>query len=103
MTEHMFPDRTNPRTKGVLALAVLLAATAMSAAARETANMDGAWQIVFDRKNEGRAAGWYRQQTFEALPGKRTIQVPNCWETIEQDYEGVGWYGRRFRVPDSWA
>jgi hypothetical protein len=99
----MFLDGTILRTKMVLAPAVLFVATAVGASARETASLDGAWQIVFDRKNEGRAAGWYRQQTFEALPGKKTIQLPNCWETIEQDYEGVGWYGRRFRVPDSWA
>jgi beta-galactosidase len=75
----------------------------MGAVARETASLDGEWQIVFDHKNVGRVAGWYRQQTFEALAGKSTIQVPNCWETIEQDYEGVGWYGRRFRVPASWS
>ena len=82
--------------------AVRPAATPQDAGARETASLDGSWQIVFDRKNEGAAAGWHRQATFESLAGKRTIQVPNCWETIEQDYEGVGWYGRRFRVPASW-
>jgi hypothetical protein len=90
------------RSQRSVALALLLASTAMSLAARETANLDGAWQIVFDHKNEGRTAGWYRQQTFEALAGGKTIQVPNCWETIEKDYEGVGWYGRRFSVPASW-
>ncbi len=103
MTLHTFLDRTAFCSSRAVALAALLTITAMSAAARETASLDGTWQIVFDHKNEGRTAGWYRQQTFEALAGKRTIQVPNCWETIEQDYEGVGWYGRRFRVPQSWA
>ncbi len=102
MTQHAPLDRTKSRMKGILALTSLLAVTAVSAVARETASLDGAWQIVFDHKNEGRTAGWFRQQTFEALADRRTIQVPNCWETIEQDYEGVGWYGRRFRVPASW-
>jgi hypothetical protein len=87
----------------VFSLSALLAFTVIGAAARETASLDGTWQIVLDQKNEGRTAGWYQQQKFEALAGKRTIQVPNCWETIEQDYEGVGWYGRRFRVPASWT
>ena len=81
MTQHVLLDHTKSRMKGILALAALLALTAVSARARETASLDGTWQIVFDHKNEGRTAGWYRQQTFEALPGKRTIQVPNCWET----------------------
>ena len=28
--------------------------------------------------------------------------MPSCWEEIEQDYEGVAFYGRRFSVPESW-
>src|SRR5574340_711423 len=85
-----------------LAVAALTALTTVGAVARETASLDGAWQIVVDQQNKGRIAGWSRQPTFEALAARRTIQVPSCWETIEQDYEGVGWYGRRFHVPASW-
>lgn len=77
-------------------------ATAQGSSLRETLSLDGPWQIVFDRKNEGRARGWHHQAAFEAIPGKRIIQVPSCWETIDQDYEGVGWYGRRFHAPASW-
>ena len=69
---------------------------------REAVSLNGAWQIAFDKQNEGRASGWHRQSAFEAIDGTKTIQVPSCWETIEQDYEGVGWYGRRFHVPASW-
>jgi hypothetical protein len=29
--------------------------------------------------------------------------VPNCWEEIETDYEGVAWYQRSFSVPAEWA
>ncbi len=79
--------------------AALLILFACAAAYGETVNLDGAWQIVFDHRNEGRAAQWYKQQRFESLAGKRTIQVPSCWETIEQDYEGAAWYGLRFRAP----
>ena len=28
--------------------------------------------------------------------------MPSCWEEIEQDYEGVAFYGRRFSVPELW-
>ena len=89
--------------KQILTLLALLTFSVLSASPRETASLDGNWKIIFDQKNEGRSAGWYKQQTFEVLTGKRTIQVPNCWETIEQDYEGVGWYGRRFPVPAGWT
>jgi beta-galactosidase len=53
-----------------------------AAAYGESLSLDGAWQIVFDQRNEGRTAGWHKQQSFESLTAKRTIQVPNCWETI---------------------
>ncbi|MCL5743634.1 MAG: hypothetical protein M1541_06870, partial [Acidobacteria bacterium] len=68
----------------------------------ETVSLDGPWQIVFDQRNEGRRAGWHRQQTFESLAGGRTIEVPSCWETIKKDYEGAAWYGRRIRIPATW-
>ncbi|MEJ2009277.1 MAG: glycoside hydrolase family 2 TIM barrel-domain containing protein [Acidobacteriota bacterium] len=89
-------------TNGVLASTPQPVAAATSAATRETASLDGRWHIVFDRMNKGRTAGWHRQATFENLPDRKAIEVPCCWETIEEDYEGVGWYGRRFRVPASW-
>ena len=83
--------------------AVLPSAPAAPASgSRETLSLDGTWQIVFDQRNQGLADRWYLQQNFEALPNRRTIRVPNCWETIEQDYEGAAWYGLRFRVPASW-
>ena len=28
--------------------------------------------------------------------------MPSCWETIEEDYEGAAWYGRRVPVPAAW-
>lgn len=36
------------------------------------------------------------------LADRREIRVPSCWETIEQDFEGVGFYARRFTVPQTW-
>lgn len=85
--------------KKTAALSILFACTI---AYGETLSLDGAWQIVFDHRNEGRAAQWYKQPVFESLANRRTIQVPSCWETIEKDYEGAAWYGLRVRVPASW-
>ena len=73
-----------------------------SAEERKIQSLDGAWDIVFDRRNEGRAANWQTGKVFSELVGRREIRVPSCWEEIEQDYEGVAFYGRRFSVPGSW-
>src|SRR5437016_197012 len=83
-------------------LVALLILFACANAYGEILSLDGAWNIVFDHRNEGRTALWHKQQTFESLHNKRTIQVPSCWETIERDYEGAAWYGLRFRVAADW-
>ncbi len=85
----------------IVFLAVGCAASAATPA-RQTLSLDGPWQIVFDRHNEGRLSQWHVQNTFERLGEKKTIIVPNCWETVEQDYEGAAWYGRRVHVPVEW-
>lgn len=58
---------------------------------RQVVFLDGEWRIVFDRADEGRGKEWWKTGALEAQPA-RTIQVPSCWEEIEQDYEGVAWY-----------
>ena len=73
------------------------------ASAREVMSLDGQWDILFDPTNQGRDAGWNRDDIFEAQPTRRTITVPSCWELVEKDYEGVAFYRRKFRVPASWA
>jgi beta-galactosidase len=69
----------------------------------EVQSLDGAWEIIFDHQSQGQAAGWHESTHFWAEPSRRTISVPSCWETIEQDYEGVAYYGRRFVLPESWV
>ena len=69
---------------------------------REAVSLDGVWQIVFDPENEGQAGGWHLDEVFSACADRRDISVPSCWEEIEKDYEGVGFYGRRFKVPKAW-
>lgn len=83
------------------AAATLSFARLGNAAERQVQSLDGTWQIVFDRNNEGRQKQWVREEHFPRKQA-RDIAVPSCWETIEKDYEGVGIYARRFKVPGSW-
>jgi len=69
---------------------------------RQTMSLDGTWQIRFDPDNTGRAEKWQYQENFKNRDDVRDIEVPSCWESVEKDYEGVGWYGRNFTVPASW-
>ncbi|GAB6167512.1 hypothetical protein JCM19992_35120 [Thermostilla marina] len=85
----------------VLPVCFLTMLCALPAEAREVLSLDGPWQIVFDRENEGRAADWFHDANFPT-DRARTIDVPSCWERIEKDYEGVAFYRRTFRVPESW-
>jgi hypothetical protein len=71
------------------------------ARAERSLSLDGTWQIVFDRDNEGKRGEWVRDGTFPA-GRQRDIPVPSCWELTEKDYEGVAFYRRTFRVPAGW-
>ncbi|MCU0914934.1 MAG: hypothetical protein MUC88_10270, partial [Planctomycetes bacterium] len=76
-------------------------AAAVSAGVRDVQSLDGIWQIVFDRTNEGGAKQWVRERSFPREQ-QREIAVPSCWEEIEKDYEGVAYYRRTFKVPNNW-
>jgi len=85
----------------IAAAAILLTLPAHSDP-RETQSLDGTWQIAFDKENTGREARWHKKDTFSKLKNLRPIEVPSCWELIEQDYEGVAFYGTRFKVDEAW-
>ncbi|VGO11991.1 Beta-galactosidase [Pontiella desulfatans] len=88
--------------KVIITMVVLLAfSMAGHAGLRDVQSLDGEWNIVFDEANEGRQAAWHVQETFNELES-RPIQVPSCWEEIEQDYEGVATYGKTFKVSRDW-
>ena len=65
------------------------------------AELDGVWQVVFDRGNVGLAGSWHRPEVFGGLD-TQPIPVPSCWEEHEQDYEGVAWYARQIDPPADW-
>ena len=86
---------------------LLLSATALFfpnigiAEGRQVQSLDGTWQIVFDANNEGRDNEWVHKNFPQEQ--QRDIAVPNCWELIEKDYEGVAFYRHTFKVPESWG
>ncbi len=84
------------------AIAATIATMVENACARETQSLDGAWDIVFDHGNKGRAGKWHAKGVFSELAGRREISVPSCWELTEKDYEGVAFYRRTFEVPEDW-
>ena len=87
-----------------IALVALLGGWVVSAsvAERSEISLDGSWQIAFDEANQSRDETWYLPSSFVKLESVESIEVPSCWETIRQDYEGVAVYGRSFTVPLEW-
>lgn len=83
-------------------VAALLFPMIGTTAVREVQSLDGTWEIVFDKANEGREAAWQAEKIFQGLENRREISVPSCWEEIEQDYEGVATYGKAFNVSRDW-
>jgi len=87
------------------ALSALLFCFALSVSAqgiKKEFSLDGPWEIIFDHHNEGRSQRLFTDRGFERYTGKRAITIPSCWEEIEQDYEGVAYYRKKFTIPASW-
>ncbi len=87
------------------ALSALLFCFALSVSAqgiKTEFSLDGPWEIIFDPHNEGRSQSLHTDRGFERHTGKRAITIPSCWEEIEQDYEGVAYYRKKFTIPASW-
>lgn len=84
------------------ALTILALSGSTMADGRQVQSLDGAWDIIFDHRNEGREAGWFQDEAFSKHASIRQIQVPCAWERIEEDYEGVAFYRHSFTVPANW-
>jgi len=69
---------------------------------RDSLCLDGIWSIIFDHNNIGEKGSWFKREVFEKQQAKKPIRVFSCWEETEQDYEGVAFYRRTFKVPSSW-
>ncbi len=88
-------------TTKILALMLLVSTVACAQKNKNTISLNGTWNIVFDDVNEGVEKKWYLNEEFSKLQSK-AIQVPSCWEEIEENYEGVGFYTRKFNIPVNW-
>ena len=84
---------------------IFIYSSLLSAQAYETIDnisIIGKWAILFDQENIGGVEKWHLKRVFETQKGVSDIQVPSHWETIKKDYEGVVFYKKSFRVPESW-
>ena len=72
------------------------------ATAHQTMSLDGSWQVIFDHDNKGRTLNWQDQEQFDSCHESEEVAVPACLEEFRQDYEGVAWYGKSFRLPEDW-
>ena len=68
----------------------------------EKQSLNGEWAIIFDEKNVGATEKWFLKNIFDNQENKTRIQIPNHWETLKKDYEGVAFYKKMFQVPKSW-
>jgi beta-galactosidase/beta-glucuronidase len=68
----------------------------------ETLSLDGDWEVIFDDNNRGVSNKWYTNDNFNIHPSKQTVEVPSALESLIQNYEGVAFYRKQFKVPINW-
>ena len=64
---------------------------------RRHLSLDGAWRIIYDPANAGRARDWHLPERFAEHYAGTSMSSTACWERFRQDYEGVAWYGNPIR------
>ncbi|MDG1667784.1 MAG: glycoside hydrolase family 2 TIM barrel-domain containing protein [Opitutae bacterium] len=63
----------------------------------DTLCLNRTWKFKLDPENVGISEGWQSNpKTLEQ--DSADIQVPCCWEELEQDYEGVAWYSTQVEI-----
>jgi beta-galactosidase/beta-glucuronidase len=90
------------RVAVVVAFLSLIGPAAHAAELRETVDVGGLWQAKLDPENTGEQEGYFKLE-FTA-EGWRQVHVPGSFANVAPEidrYEGVGWFRRSFRVPDS--
>jgi hypothetical protein len=68
----------------------------------ETLSLDGDWEVIFDDNDQGILNKWYTNDNFNIHPSKQTVEVPSALESLIQNYEGVAFYRKQFKVPINW-
>ncbi len=67
--------------------------------ARESISLNGEWNIIYDHDNRGKSLQLYKKEAYYYHKCVEKIQVPSCWETSKEDYEGEAWYAKSFFIP----
>jgi beta-galactosidase/beta-glucuronidase len=63
----------------------------------------GAWQAALDPQDKGEREGYFKPEF--AAQGWKDVNVPASFANVAPEidrYEGVGWFRKSFRLPDSW-
>lgn len=65
---------------------------------REEHNLNGTWNFLIDRKDQGEREAWFGQD----LPNAQQVEVPHIWQRDKEyiNYCGTGWYEKRFAQID---
>jgi len=63
----------------------------------DTLCLNRPWKFKLDPKNVGLDEAWH-SNTRILETGSIDINVPICWEELEQDYEGVAWYSTQVEI-----
>lgn len=63
----------------------------------DTLCLNRTWKFKLDPENVGLSEHW-QVNTQQLEQGCVDIQVPSCWEELEQDYEGVAWYSTQVDI-----
>lgn len=68
---------------------------------RESLDLSGSWELVFDPNDEGVAQGWMSGDWPARDAGP--VHVPAVWNLTHPDAAGVGFYRRMLTLPSEWA
>ena len=66
----------------------------------ETISLNGEWEIIYDKNNEGKIKKFSSNDGF-SNGNIEKITVPSVWERFKKDYEGVVYYRTKFKVNES--
>ena len=62
-----------------------------------TISLNRTWKFRLDPENVGLSEAWC-SNTRMLERGSIDIDIPSCWEELEQDYEGVAWYSTQVEI-----
>ncbi len=85
---------------GLVGLVADRAETSETTQPRAATDLGGTWQATLDTENQGERDGWFKEDF--SPEGWRAVRVPGSFANVAPEidrYEGVGWFRRRFRVP----